>query len=307
MKQAFKQRMSFSRREQYAMLVLMIVLMILVVINLVPGMIIKRQALPLHNLDSIIALRDQFQQEEQKEKKTFFDIANPEAEALADRLKPFPFDPNHLPEDDWRKMGLTEKQIKNILNFEKSGGKFLKNSDLQKIYSLTLAEYRVLEPFIRIEGLDEKTSIPDRNTDSTDVVVNRSFTAIELNSADSLQLVELPGIGPWFAHRILQYRRSLGGYLQKEQLREVFGIDSVKYLKIEGYFIVEARVQTYLDLNRRTFKELMKHPYMNYELTKAVVNKRERQGFVKSWNELVGLNKGDSLGIKRLKPYLRYN
>lgn len=289
------------------MLVLMIVLMILVVINLVPGMIIKRQALPLHNLDSIIALRDQFQQEEQKVKKTFFDIANPEAEALADRLKPFPFDPNHLPEDDWRKMGLTEKQIKNILNFEKSGGKFLKNSDLQKIYSLTLAEYRVLEPFIRIEGLDEKTSIPDRNTDSTDVVVNRSFTAIELNSADSLQLVELPGIGPWFAHRILQYRRSLGGYLQKEQLREVFGIDSVKYLKIEGYFTVGARVQTYLDLNRRTFKELMKHPYMNYELTKAVVNKRERQGFVKSWNELVGLNKGDSLGIKRLKPYLRYN
>lgn len=307
MKQAFKQRMSFSRREQYAMLVLMIVLMILVVINLFPGMIIKRQALPLHNLDSIIALRDQFQQEEQKEKKTFFDIANPEAEALADRLKPFPFDPNHLPEDDWRKMGLTEKQIKNILNFEKSGGKFLKNSDLQKIYSLTLAEYRVLEPFIRIEGLDEKTSIPDRNSDSTDVAVNRPFTAIELNSADSLQLVELPGIGPWFAHRILQYRRSLGGYLQKEQLREVFGIDSVKYLKIEGYFIVEARVQTYLDLNRRTFKELMKHPYMNYELTKAVVNKRERQGFVKSWNELVGLNKGDSLGIKRLKPYLRYN
>jgi DNA uptake protein ComE-like DNA-binding protein len=299
--------MSFSRREQYAMLVLMIVLMILVVINLFPGMIIKRQALPLHNLDSIIALRDQFQQEEQKEKKTFFDIANPEAEALADRLKPFPFDPNHLPEDDWRKMGLTEKQIKNILNFEKSGGKFLKNSDLQKIYSLTLAEYRVLEPFIRIEGLDEKTSIPDRNSDSTDVAVNRPFTAIELNSADSLQLVELPGIGPWFAHRILQYRRSLGGYLQKEQLREVFGIDSVKYLKIEGYFIVEARVQTYLDLNRRTFKELMKHPYMNYELTKAVVNKRERQGFVKSWNELVGLNKGDSLGIKRLKPYLRYN
>lgn len=307
MKQTFKHRMSFSRREQYAMLVLMLVLMILVVINLFPGLIIKRQVLPLHNLDSIIALRDQFQQEERNEKKTYFDIANPEAEALADRLKPFPFDPNHLPEDDWRKMGLTEKQIKNILNYEKSGGKFLKNSDLQKIYSLSLAEYRVLEPFIRIEGLDETTSVSDRNTDSTEIIVNQVFKAIELNSADSLQLVELPGIGPWFAHRILQYRRSLGGYLYKEQLREVFGIDSVKYQKIEGYFTVEAHIDKYIELNHRTFKELMKHPYMNYELTKAVVNKRERQGFVKGWSELVSLNKGDSLAIKRLKPYLQYN
>lgn len=307
MKQAFKHRMSFSRREQYAMLVLMIVLLVLVFINLFPGMIINRQPLPLHNLDSIIALRDQFQSEEQNDKKSFFDIANPEAEALADRLKPFPFNPNHLPEDEWRKMGLTEKQIKNILNYEKSGGKFLKNSDLQKIYSLTLAEYRILEPFIKIEDVEEKTMVSESKADSADFDVKRSFTVIELNSADSIQLVELPGIGQWFAHRILQYRRSLGGYLHKEQLREVFGIDSVKYMKIEGYFTVEARVDNYLDLNHCTFKELMKHPYMNYELTKAVVNKRERQGFVKSWSELVSLNKGDSLAIMRLKPYLRYN
>ena len=307
MKQAFKHRMSFSRREQYAMLVLMIALLVLVFINLFPGLIIKRQTLPLHNLDSIIALRDQFQSEERNDKKSFFDIANPEAEALADRLKPFPFNPNHLPEEEWRKMGLTEKQIKNILNYEKSGGKFLKNSDLQKIYSLTLAEYRILEPFIRIEDFEKKAVASESITDSTDIVVKRSFTVIELNSADSLQLVELPGIGQWFAHRILQYRRSLGGYLQKEQLREVFGIDSVKYRKIEGYFTVEAQVKTYLDLNHRTFKELMRHPYMNYELTKAVVNKRERQGFVKNWNELVSLNKGDSLQIIRLKPYLQYN
>jgi DNA uptake protein ComE-like DNA-binding protein len=204
-------------------------------------------------------------------------------------------------------MGLTEKQIKNILNYEKSGGKFLKNSDLQKIYSLTLAEYRILEPFIKIEDVEEKTMVSESKANSADFDVKRSFTVIELNSADSIQLVELPGIGQWFAHRILQYRRSLGGYLHKEQLREVFGIDSVKYMKIEGYFTVEARVDNYLDLNHRTFKELMKHPYMNYELTKAVVNKRERQGFVKSWSELVSLNKGDSLAILRLKPYLRYN
>ena len=65
-------------------------------------------------------------------------------------LKPFPFDPNGLPADEWLKMGLTAKQVRVIKNYEKKGGRFETPKDLGKIYSLSEEDFKVLLPFIRI-------------------------------------------------------------------------------------------------------------------------------------------------------------
>ena len=67
------------------------------------------------------------------------------------KLQPFPFDPNNLPEDKWKEIGLTDRQIKIIKNYEAKGGRFYNKNDLKKIYGISTEEYEVLEPYIRIE------------------------------------------------------------------------------------------------------------------------------------------------------------
>jgi DNA uptake protein ComE-like DNA-binding protein len=310
--QAFKQGMSFSKREQYAIIFLMVMMLILLIINLFPQLIIKNQIDSFHNLDSIAAARGEvFDQKMTYSNDDKFEAVNPEKAALEIKLQPFPFDPNRLPAEEWKKIGLNDKQILNILNYEKKGGKFYKKSDLQKIYSLSLAEFKMLEPFIKIPESNTEKYQKEKPIQLDSIHSNEKEMKMdivyELNSIDSLQLIDIQNVGPWFAHRILQYRRSLGGYLRIDQLREVYGMDSLRFQRISRSFTVDPSKIQLLAINRRTFKELIRHPYMNYNLTKSIVNKRERQGFVKSWNELVILNANDSVSIARLKPYLGYN
>jgi DNA uptake protein ComE-like DNA-binding protein len=109
---------------------------------------------------------------------------------------------------------------------------------------------------------------------------------IEINSADSLALIGLPGIGPVFAKRIIKYRQMLGGYVYPGQLKEVYGMDSVRW----SGFIQMIRIDTSrihkLDLNKATFKELLAHPYLEYEQVKAIARFRDKKGRLESPGEL---------------------
>ena len=115
----------------------------------------------------------------------------------------------------------------------------------------------------------------------------RKLKIIEINSADTNTLDELPGIGPAFARRMIKYREMLGGYAYPEQLKEVYGMDSAR---LSG-FIQQIRIDTSgirkLDINKATFKELLAHPYLEYEQVKAIVRFRDKKGFLQSPGELV--------------------
>lgn len=122
-------------------------------------------------------------------------------------------------------------------------------------------------------------------TDSTEQA-RRKPKIIEINSADSLTLLDLPGIGPVFAKRIIKYRQMLGGFVYPEQLQEVYGMDSAR---LSG-FINQIRIDTSeirkMDINKATFKELLAHPYLEYEQVKAIARFRDKKGLLVSPGEL---------------------
>ncbi len=97
-----------------------------------------------------------------------------------------------------------------------------------------------------------------------------STKEVELNSADTASLISIHGIGPVFASRILKYRKLLGGYYKKEQLLEVYGIDSLVYINIEKQITLDTSLIKKIKVNTAEFKELLKHPYLKYEDVKAI-------------------------------------
>lgn len=127
---------------------------------------------------------------------------------------------------------------------------------------------------------------------------------LEINSADSISLLELRGIGPVFSSRIIKYRKLLGGYHDKQQLLEVYGMDSVRLSGFRASITIESDSLRRINLRTAQFKEILRHPYISYEMVKAFVNYRDKSGppdrIGLVWDQSIW---PDSL-FEKLNPYL---
>lgn len=109
---------------------------------------------------------------------------------------------------------------------------------------------------------------------------------LDINVADSTALIALPQIGEVMASRIHRYRNRLGGFVAMEQLFEIKGMDAARYETIKPYIVLENNTIQKINVNQDEFKTLLRHPYLEYEQVKAIVNHRERKGFIKDWEQL---------------------
>lgn len=128
-------------------------------------------------------------------------------------------------------------------------------------------------------------------------------TTIDLNTADTLLLQRIPGIGPAYARSIVGYRDRLGGFISATQLTEI------EYLPegIEKWCRVESSTPIRrLSLNRASFKELIRHPYLNYEQVKAIVNRRQKMGDLRGWKDLGNSPHFSPSDTLRLSPYVKF-
>ena len=131
--------------------------------------------------------------------------------------------------------------------------------------------------------------------------------SFELNTADSLDLVQLYNIGPVIARRILKYRSLLGGYVRKEQLREVYGIDSARYNDIAPHLTVDPSRITPIDINTTDIDRLKRHPYLDYYQAKAIIRLREEKGAYAGVRDILNIPIIDSETFTRIEPYLICN
>ena len=101
---------------------------------------------------------------------------------------------------------------------------------------------------------------------------------VNINQADSFTFRKLPGIGEKYSSRIVRYRNWLGGFYSKEQLMEVYGIDSTLFYAIKPYMQIEVDSLRRMNINDCSIKDLSSHPYISYKLAKLMVKYREHHG-----------------------------
>ena len=132
---------------------------------------------------------------------------------------------------------------------------------------------------------------------------------IFLNETDTAQWKKVPGIGSAYASRIVKYNKLLGGFTSIHQLREVYGVDDELFDNISLYVKEEDNIINKcekLEVNKLEFKEIVAHPYIDYEQTIAIVNLRRRIGNISSINELAMLDEFTPEDIKRISHYLQF-
>ena len=128
---------------------------------------------------------------------------------------------------------------------------------------------------------------------------------ILLNETDTAEWKKIPGIGSAYASRIVKYRDLLGGFTHVEQLLEVYGIDQELFSRIAVYIEPDDSYRK-LQVNKSDFKELLRHPYLNYKQVQAIMTLRRKKGDISSMRELSILDEFTTEDILRLEPYLEF-
>jgi DNA uptake protein ComE-like DNA-binding protein len=204
------------------------------------------------------------------------------------------FDPNKTNVNELKKFGFNDFQAKNLLNYTKSGGVFITVEDLHKIYGIDSTFYSVIKNHVQIEKRIEKT------------VSNKKpeIVTVELNGADSVQLIQLSGIGPAYASRILKYRELLGGFYSKRQLLEVYNFPEETYQNIEALIKVDTLFVKKIRLNFAEYNELLRHPYLNKDQVRSILTYREKNGAFQEISSIHLIKGIDEKTRSKILPYL---
>jgi len=220
------------------------------------------------------------------------------------KLTPIVFNPNKLARKKWLEMGLPKSIVNIILNYEAKGGSFKKREDLQKIYGLTPEMYTQLKDFVLIPEIEiSKEILPSKS-----VLVpeeSKTIALLDINRADSVELLQVPGIGPFYAGQIVEYRKRLGGYNSVEQLNELYKMDSSRLHAFLLYLVFKDTTLNQININTVDFKTILKHPYIDYETAKKLLNHRNKLG---RYAGLYQLQKDSILSpslFQKLVPYLK--
>ncbi len=302
MKRIIKSYFSYSRRQLRGIFVMLSLIILVFIAPIV------------YNLFSSDKVWDHSEYKETIEKIL---MANQSKEVDLNPIKPVlsPFNPNSASKEDLLKLGFTDKQTATLLKYRKSGGKFYSNEDLKKVYGITDDFYKTIKPFILIpEELQKSDFKKSKDTISrvkkkehkeyltyNEPILNIS---VELNSADSIELIKIPGIGPSYAKRIIAFRLFVGGFYEKEQLLEVFGFTTEMIKKIEPYITIDTLLIKKIDLNQADFKTLNKHPYIEYAQTKNLMKYKELMGKFNNSDDIVKNHLMDTSSYRKIKPYL---
>ena len=225
----------------------------------------------------------------------------------------FPFDPNTADSTELLALGLEPWQVRNIYKYRAKGGVFRKKEDFGRVYGLTNRQYRDLAPLIRI-GSDYQpyTSRGYQNVpydEAPDSVPGRRFPAklrqgerIDLNDADTVLLLKVPGIGPYFARQIVRARKMLGGFYSVRQLLEIQDMPE----EALPYFEVNPAKVHRLNVNKLSLVELRRHPYINYYQAKAIVDYRRLYGEIHDMGQLKLMKYFTPHDFERLRHYIEY-
>ena len=224
------------------------------------------------------------------------------------KVERFPFDPNTADSTQLLRLGLQPWQVRNIYKYRAKGGIYRQKEDFARLYGLTVKQYRELEPYIRISNdyLPASTLVGKRQPTERDTlrypVKIQADEHVILNTADTTQLKKVPGIGSYYASKIVRYGQRLGGYVSIDQLDEIEDFPQAS----KQYFVIADAHPRRMNINRLTLQQLRSHPYVNFYMAKAITDYRRLLGDIKNLNELRLSKDFTDEVIHRLEPYIEY-
>lgn len=312
MKQFIRDYLTFNKRERNGIIVLLSVISLLLIYLNISDKFITPEKVDFSKFEQEIAAFNAAQKlTEISEREKLDSVAGTNAANTLNTITAeyFSFNPNNLPAEAWKRLGLNDKQVQTIKNYESKGGQFRTKEDVKKMYCISPEQYSNLEPYIIIppkqttgnyKQFTQSLSTTNYKPPTTN---SRLPTVVELNSADSAYLTKVKGIGAFYAKSIVKYREQLGGFAFKEQLMEIWKFDKEKFDAVKNFIVVDDSEVRKININTCTAAQL-KHPYISWNAANAIVNYRLQHGKYKKLEEIKKTDLVDDETFRKLVYYL---
>ena len=116
----------------------------------------------------------------------------------------------------------------------------------ETLYSLSKRYGVSLDEIIRVNKIKDPTKlklgqkiiIPAKGEQTSPVTGMTASGLININTANSITLQEIPGVGPATAEKIIAYRTENGRFAAKEDIKNVSGIGDKTYEKMKDRITV---------------------------------------------------------------------
>jgi competence ComEA-like helix-hairpin-helix protein len=209
--------------------------------------------------------------------------------------KIFPFNPNYITDFKGEQLGMSLEEIDRLLAFRKTGKFINSKNDFQKVTKISDSLLAKIAPFFKFPDWVEKQNSHQKENSFSEKFTYQNYkktaksdlSTNDLNKATATDLQYISGIGEKTAERIIQYRSKLQGFTYKEQLYEVWGLQKEIADKTLKTFIIKQKpiIKT-VNINSLSFKELLRIPYMNYELCRKIFDYKDEVAEIQQISEL---------------------
>lgn len=216
-----------------------------------------------------------------------------------------PFNPNRTKAVEYKKMGYPPGFIDALFQFKREHN-FINSEE----------EFLSLWPFTSSQIQDIRANIELTYKPVQTVGYQREFAgqkhksakhlSIRINHADTAEWMQVRGIGPVLAKRIVLYRNLLGGFHHPNQLYEVYGLDS-NVINPQFIEFISDGILNKLPVNQLDAKELSRHPYLTWKEAGSLVQYRKQHGKYNAMRDLKKVMALDSNRLKKLEPYLDFH
>lgn len=217
--------------------------------------------------------------------------------------KIFPFNPNYITDYKGEQLGMSLKEVDRLLTFRKTNKFVNSKEEFQKITKISDSLLNKIAPYFKfpdwvvernrnqqkgVNTISSKTKKYGENS-----YYNKPkhvITSTDINKATQQDFKTIYGVGEKLSERIIKYRSKLQGFSFDRQLFEVWGLKKeVAENVLKTFKIVEKPIIKKENVNTVTFKQLLKNPYLDYELCKKIFDYRDQVAELQDIKELTNI------------------
>ena len=208
------------------------------------------------------------------------------------RLKIFPFNPNYITDYKGAQLGMSLVEIDKLLAFRKTGKFINSRKEFQKVTTISDALLNSISPYFKFPDwvVERNQNMQLSTSRDTRLFAKKSkyiLTSTDINLAVKEDLKTINGIGEKLSERIIKYRSKLQGFSKLNQLYEVWGLDTEVVGKLLLVFkVINLPNIKKINVNTVSFRELLKNPYLDYELCKKIFEYKEEVAELQDISEL---------------------
>ena len=194
-------------------------------------------------------------------------------------------------------IGFTRRQAELVIKYRDMIGGYRSIEEFEECYAVDSAMAARLRPYL---------IFPPRDTLKRYDKERVEFP-IDLNSADSVMLCKVAGIGAKSSSHILFYRELLGGYHSVSQILELKVVTEENFQRILPQIYCDSAKIKKININFARPKELEVHPYISNRMLRQIINNRELKG---GWSNLEEMIEDDIFSAEeaaRIAPYLDFS